>query len=398
MATDQQVVADVRMPRLSDSMEEGTVIRWLRATGDDVAVGDDLVEIETDKATMVFESDAAGTLVEICVGEGGLVPIGEVIARVGDPAGIDAARPAQRPEKAKVSPIARRIAAEHGIDLAGIRGTGPEGRIVKADVEAAVAVPDASPAEVDPPAQPVPATPPSPVPAAAPTAPGQRVALSRLQRTVARRMAESKATVPHFYLNAEVDMSRCAEARARLKATVPDGTDVPSFNDIIVKACAVALRAHPRANATFRDDEIELHAGVNVGVAVAAEHALVVPTIFDADAKGLSAIAAETRELAARVRDGAITPPELSGGTFTVSNLGMFGVTNFQPIINLGQAAILACGAIAPTVIDRGGHHVTAQMMQLTLACDHRVLYGADGAQFLAFVRTLLGEPTGLAL
>jgi pyruvate dehydrogenase E2 component (dihydrolipoamide acetyltransferase) len=211
-------------------------------------------------------------------------------------------------------------------------------------------------------------------------------------------MAESKATAPHFYLQSKIDMSRCFDARAQIKSSAREGEVLPSFNDMVVKACAIALREFPRANGAYRDGRWELHSRVNVGIAVAANEALVVPTIFDADQKGLTVIATEARALAARVRDGSITPPELSGATFTVSNLGMYGISNFHPIINSPQAAILGVGEITPTPVVKGGELSTAQLMGVTLVCDHRILYGADGAEFLARIRALLEEPLGLAL
>jgi pyruvate dehydrogenase E2 component (dihydrolipoamide acetyltransferase) len=435
-------MVDIVMPRLSDSMEEGTVLRWIRSQGDEVAVGDELVEIETDKANMVYEADTAGTLIEILAQEGDTLPIGEPIARVGEPgeapAGDGAGRkpepaeaepdeepeaaPAPEPEateaptataepppeapapappapagdgRVKASPIARRIARERGLDLTAITGSGPGGRIVKADVEKAKAAPADAP--------PAPAAPAAPTPGVQErpeTAKGQVevVELTKLQQTIARRMAESKATAPHFYLEAEVDMSRAFEGRARLKAQAAEGEPVPSFNDMVVKACALALREFPRANGAYRDGRVETYSRVNVGVAVAARDALVVPTVFDADAKGLRQIAAESRALAQRVRSGEITPPELSGGTFTVSNLGMYGITNFAAVINPPQAAILAVGSITERPVVRDGEIATAHLMPVNLACDHRILYGADGAEFLARVRELLEEPLALAL
>jgi pyruvate dehydrogenase E2 component (dihydrolipoyllysine-residue acetyltransferase) len=428
------VATDIVMPRLSDSMEEGTILRWIKSQGDEVAVGDELVEIETDKANMVYEADAAGTLIEILAGEGDTLPIGETIARVGEPgeAGGDGAAPKAEPEaqpedepaapepeaprapaataepaaaeqvapppsgdgRVKASPIARRIAQERGLDLAAIPGSGPGGRIVKADVERAVTAPEAVP---------TPAAPAAPTAGARErpeTAKGEveLVELTKVQQTIARRMAESKATAPHFYLEAEVDMSRAVEGRARIKAQAGEGEQVPSFNDMVVKACALALRDHPRANGAYRDGRVEIYSRVNVGVAVAAQDALIVPTVFDADLKGLRQIAAETRALAQRVREGQITPPELSGGTFTVSNLGMYGIANFAAVINPPQAAILAVGSIAERPVVRDGEIATAHLMPINLACDHRILYGADGAEFLARVRALLEEPLALAL
>jgi pyruvate dehydrogenase E2 component (dihydrolipoamide acetyltransferase) len=446
------VATEIVMPRLSDSMEEGTILRWIKGQGDEVQVGDELVEIETDKANMVYESDAAGTLIEVIAQEGDTLPIGEVIARVGEPgeAGGDGAakrpakteaaseedaeaepgdesggdgRPAEptpvtteAPERAaaaeapaaegdgriKASPIARRIAQERGLDLGAVSGSGPGGRIVKADVERAIeAGPAPAVAEPAPPkAAPAPAAPTAGVRERPETAKGEveTVELTKLQQTVARRMSESKATAPHFYLNAEADMSRAVEARSRLKAAASEGDVVPSFNDLVVKACAIALREHSRANGAYRDGRVEQYSRVNVGVAVAGRDALVVPTVFDADLKGLRQIATETRALAARVREGTITPPELSGGTFTVSNLGMYGISFFSAVINPPQAGILSVGAIEERPVVRDGEITTAHLMGLNLACDHRILYGADGAEFLGRVRELLEEPLGLAL
>jgi pyruvate dehydrogenase E2 component (dihydrolipoamide acetyltransferase) len=427
------MAVDVVMPRLSDSMEEGTVLRWLKSVGDEVKRGDELVEIETDKANMTYEATDEGTLVEILADEGATLPIGEPIARIGDsnekpsgdksPEGSEAGRAQRKPEpgpepqrepqpqqtaeqpspapsgngRVKASPVARRMARDLNVQLDSIRGSGPGGRIVKADVEAAAGgAPTAAPA---PPAEQAPSPQRAPEPA---TAKGevQVVELTRLQATVARRMAESKATVPHFYLDMEIDMTEAVALRKRLKEIASEDQPVPTFNDMVVKACARALREFPRANGSYRDGRVELYSRVNVGVAVAAQDALVVPTVFDADRKSLGEIAATTRELAQKVRDGKITPPELSGGTFTVSNLGMFGVTSFAAVINPPQAGLLAVGALEPKpVADRTTRRVVVRdMMGVNLACDHRILYGADGARFLGRVRELLEQPLALAL
>jgi len=433
------VATDIVMPRLSDSMEEGTILRWLKSPGDPVEQGEELVEIETDKANMVYEADAGGTLIEVIAAEGDTLPIGEVIARVGEPGeapsgdGASAKpkepsasepQPSPAPEEAaapqpaapqaeaqataaptgdgrvKASPLARRIAREKGLELAALAGSGPGGRIVKADVERAI---EAGPPPAAAPEAPPAAAPAGPTPGAAErpeTAKGSVSFedLTKLQSTVARRMAESKATAPHFYLSVEADMTRAVEARGRLKAAAGEGEPVPSFNDMVVKACAIALREHPRANGAYRDGRLELYSRVNVGVAVAARDALVVPTLFDADTKGLRQIAIEARALAQRVREATITPPELSGGTFTVSNLGMFGISSFAAVINPPQAGILAVGAIAEKPVVRDGELAIGHMMSMTLACDHRILYGADGARFLDRIRNLVEEPLGLAL
>jgi len=408
-------MAEIVMPRLSDSMEEGTVLKWMKGVGDEVAVGDELVEIETDKANMAYESDVAGTLTEVLAEEGETLPIGAPIAVVGDPdkgstvaaAGpVAAGDPPSPPvakassatvpptappgaptDRVKASPLARRVARDAGVDLASVTGSGPGGRIVKADVEG-VEAPAAEAPAAAPPVQ------------ETETAKGTTTyqELTRLQQVVSRRMAESKATAPHFYLQSEIDMSAAVAARGRLKALTPEGEVVPSFNDMVVKACALALREHPLANGSYKDGRFELYSRVNVGVAVAAQDALVVPTVFDADRKGLREIASDARRLAGKVRDGSITPPELSGGTFTVSNLGMYGVSNFSAVINAPQAAILAVGAIAEKPVVRDGEITTAYLLGVTLACDHRILYGAPAAEFLARIRSLLEEPLSLAL
>jgi pyruvate dehydrogenase E2 component (dihydrolipoamide acetyltransferase) len=435
---------EITMPRLSDSMEEGTILRWLVADGAAVARGDEIAEIETDKANMTYEADAAGVFRAIAA-EGDALPVGAVIALVlGDgeevPAnGVPAAAPAgpvagegdsaggaaevaspappagsaaaangvgaagsgsspsvpavgggsEAGARVKASPVARRLARELGVELASVAGSGPGGRIVKADVEAAAAAPAQAPA-------PAAATPAPSTPAPGGTGKGDVtvVELTSTQKTIARRMAESKATVPDFQVRTEADVTDLLALRAQMKAT---RESAPSVNDFVVKACGLALREHPRANGAYRDGAFELYGRANVGVAVAAEGTLIVPTIFDADAQPVTAIAQTTRALAARVRDGKILPPELSGGTFTVSNLGMFGVTSFTAVVNPGQAAILAVGAaVQRPALGADGALTTRSLMDLSLSCDHRILYGADAAQFLARVRELLQTPFAL--
>jgi pyruvate dehydrogenase E2 component (dihydrolipoamide acetyltransferase) len=479
-------MSEIVMPRLSDTMEEGTILRWLKHDGEHVARGEELVEIETDKAAMTYESDSDGTL-QTLAREGDTLAVGAPIARVGEASGetvathngspaaqkapvtpdtsdaqtaatvepdqlpaadadagqspsIESSPPPHSGGRVKASPLARRIAHEAGVDLGALTGSGPGGRIVKADVElagsspVAPATPAPAPAPVEPPSLASPSSLsevelPSVENVASAKGETATVELSRTQRTIARRMAESKATIPDFTLTTDIDMERCVDLRAELKrlsragdgrdraAAADNGQDeaavpasagrdktTPTYNDMIVKACALALRDHPRANGSYRDGRFELHARINVGVAVAAGAedptggALVVPTVFDADMKALGEIARETRTLAERVRDGSITPPELSGGTFTVSNLGMYGVRQFTAIVNPPQAAILAVGAVAPRPIVRKKKLVARQTMSVTLACDHRILYGADAALFLARIRELLEEPAALTL
>ncbi len=432
-------MADVAMPRLSDSMEEGTILKWLKSDGDEVSKGEELVEIETDKANMTYEADQDGPL-KIVAQEGDTLAVGETIAQIGggsngasaetapkeEPA-AEAEQPEPEPAeaqtataeaepapsrgngdggRAKASPVARRMARELGLELGQLQGTGPGGRIVKADVEAAakgdgaqVEAPAEAPA-AEPEPEPEKKAPPAVVSGEAQTGKGETSTqdLTRLQQTVARRMAESKATAPDFVLNVDVDMEEAVDLRKRLKAAAAEGQPVPSFNDFVVKAAALALVDFPRANGAYRDGKFELYSRVNVGVAVAGQDALVVPTVFDADSKSIGQISRETRALAERVRAGAITPPELSSGTFTVSNLGMFGIQSFVAVINPPQAAILAVGAMAPTPVVRDGEVVVRNIMRLTLACDHRILYGADAAEFLGRIRERLENPLQLAL
>ena len=442
------------MPRLSDTMEEGTILHWLKAEGETIARGEELVEIETDKANMTYESDQAGVL-HLIAAEGESLPVGAPIATVGDgggegagqtvlaaPAdGRDASKAAAhdaaaepgggagvRPganagtpqggttggpaaaagERVKASPLARRMAREGGVDLAGLTGSGPGGRIVKADVLHSEEAQEALSPPVPGGAPPAGTAPRAPEEIARAKGETRILELTRLQQTVARRMAESKATIPDFTLQIEIDMQDCVALRAQLKGLANPtetgehssaGTEaVPTYNDMVVKAVALALREHPLANGSYRDGKVQLHSRINVGVAVAADGALVVPTVFDAEEKSLGEIARETRALAGRVRDGSITPPELGGGTFTVSNLGMYGISSFAAIINPPQAAILSVGALAERAVVREGQIVARHTMSLTLVSDHRILFGAEAARFLARVRELLEAPAALTL
>ncbi len=392
------MAVEITMPRLSDSMEEGTVVKWHVGVGGSVEAGQALVEIDTDKATMLYEAEAPGTLLEILVGEGESARIGAPIARLGSPEEAAAREPAPaapspdekpvgrasgpdrqharaRPAagRANASPVARRLAGELGVELEAITGSGPGGLITREDVEAAARGGAA--------------------PAASPRGEARLEELSRVQRTIVRRMLEGSAT-PDFAVETEIDMTRCVELRAGLA----EGEEpAPSLNDLVVKAVALALRDFPRLNGSYTDRGFELYSRVNVGIAVATEDALIVPTIFDADAKTVAQIAREARELAAKVRERTISIAELDGGTFTVSNLGMLGVRRFLPIVNPPQAAILGVGEVrrAP-VADEEGRVVVRELMSATLVCDHRIVYGADGARFLARLRELLERPEQL--
>jgi pyruvate dehydrogenase E2 component (dihydrolipoyllysine-residue acetyltransferase) len=425
---------EIVMPRLSDSMEEGTIVSWLVAEGDRLEAGQPLAEIETDKASVTFEADEPGVVLALKVSEGSTVAVGVPIAVVGEageevggeraevpmeaaaaaaPRAVEtpsastatsapvipepqtpsrAAHPPQT-DRPRASPLARRIAAELNVDLSTLVGSGPAGRVIRSDVETAAAGTRQRPAAPrEPDESGGPASPPDPSKGETATQ-----ALTRLQQTVARRMAQSRATVPDIELRIEIDMSEAVALRERLRevADLP-----PSFNDFIVKAAGLALREFPRLNGAYRDSAFESYSRVNVGIAVAAEDALVVPTIFDADRKSLGEIAHEARTLASRVRDGSIAPPEVSGATFTVSNLGMHGVDSFSAVINPPQAAILAVGSLRrrPIVDEPSGELVARPTIIVTLACDHRIVYGVDGAQFLARLRELLQRPHALLL
>jgi pyruvate dehydrogenase E2 component (dihydrolipoamide acetyltransferase) len=391
------VAVEIVMPHLSDSMEEGTIVQWLVAEGDAVTEGQGMVEVETDKATVTYESELNGTVLAINAAVGDTVAVGTVIAVVrddnGGPTGaaVQATRATRTAgptsgRRVKASPLARRIAAELGVDLATLAGSGPHGRVIRTDVERSGACAEAAVAPT----------------AIAPAAPATdsargdttRTRPTRLQETVARRMAESRSTVPDFELRCEVDMTRAVALRTELREI----TDPPpSYNDFIVRAVALALREFTRVNGAYRDSGFEQYSRVNVGIAVSTDDGLLVPTIFDADQRSLTQIAATSRELAAKARDGSVSPAELSGSTFSVSNLGMYGLDSFTAVINPPQAAILAVGSVKPrAVVDDAGAVVARPTVNLTLACDHRILYGADGARFLTRVRDLLQKPVAL--
>ncbi len=445
------------MPKLSDTMEEGTVLSWLKADGDQVAKGEPLVEIETDKATMTVEAPDSGVL-RIIAAEGDTLDVGQPIAQIGDSAAavpatddpgatgviempdaptqeIEAVRAADAEpatgiptaddgtassissaftptdvsataERPAASPLARNIAAREGVDLATVQGTGPGGRIVKADVEGVLASggagsPGAAPGSVvPPPAPPVaspspPAPPPPPAPREVGAWPaGQRTPLTRLQRTISRRMDEA-TSVPDFTLERDVDTTALAAARADLRVALPEANR-PSVNDFVIRAVAMAARERPDMVSHIEGDDFVVPGSVDVGVAVAVPGGLIVPVIRHADAKSVPEIAAEVRDLATRGRGGDLRADELEGSVISVSNLGMFGIDRFHAVVNPGEAAILAVGrAVAkPVVVD--GHVVVRDIMTLSLSVDHRIAYGAEAATFLGRVAELLEHPAAL--
>ena len=410
----------VTMPRLSDTMTEGTVASWLKKVGDTVKEGDILAEIETDKATMEFESFYAGTLLYIGIKEGESAPIDSLLAIIG-PAGTDvnavlaaakggasaapaapaaaeapkaaeaptaAAAPAAADSRVFASPLAKKIAQDKGIDLSQVKGTGENGRIVRKDVEGftpsakpATATTAAAPAEKS--VAPVPY-----IPVGEEVT--EEVKNSQMRKTIAKRLSESKFTAPHYYLTVEVDMDNAMESRTQIN-NLPD-TKV-SFNDMVVKACAMALRKHPQVNTSWKGDVTVYNKHVHIGVAVAIEDGLVVPVLKFADNMSLSQIGVLVKDLAGKARNKKLTPAEMEGSTFTVSNLGMFGVEQFTSIINQPNSAILSVGAIIEKPVVKNGQIVVGHTMKLCLACDHRTIDGATGAQFLQTLKAYIENP-----
>jgi len=404
------VAAELTMPKLSDSMADAVILRWLKAPGESFRRGDALLEVETDKATVVYEAEADGAFEAILVPEGGTASVGQPIATLagGGPAVAEAAAttevaapvatqatseaaspvaPATNGAAAagarpNATPVARRTALELGLSLHDVPGTGPGGRITGDDVRRA-----AEPA----------GTAPAPATAADGRGDVTIVEPTPTQATIARRMAQSAATIPVFTVSVDADVSQIATQRRQ--ARDEGRAAAPSLNDFVVRAAALVLRELPRFNASWVDGRVELYSRVNVGVAVATDDALLVPVVADADRRALGEIAAETRRLAEAARSRALRPEQLQGATFTVSNLGMFGVRAFTAIVDPPQTAILAVGSARREALEDGAAGVTFRdVLTLTLSCDHRVVYGADGARFLSRLRELLEQPLALAL
>ncbi|KAB1153583.1 pyruvate dehydrogenase complex dihydrolipoamide acetyltransferase [Flavobacterium luteum] len=413
----------VTMPRLSDTMTDGTVATWLKKVGDTVAEGDILAEIETDKATMEFESFNAGTLLFIGVQEGQTAPVDSLLAIIG-PAGTDVSGIAQNYSKGEVpaaataekaetpvavaekteeaiqvvsdgrrifiSPLAKKIAEQKGINIALVKGSGENGRIVKSDIENFVptvaSAPQASSAAPIQKAE---------TPVAKPYVPSgevftEEIKNSQMRKIIAKRLAESLFTAPHYNLVIEVTMDEAMKSRATINS-VPD-TKV-SFNDMVIKACAIALKKHPKINSQWSADAITINYHVNIGVAVAVEDGLVVPVLPFTDGMSLSQIGASVRDLAGRAKNKKLLPSEMEGSTFTISNLGMFGITEFNSIINQPNSAILSVGAIVEKPVVKNGQIVVGNTMMLSLACDHRTIDGATGAQFLQTLKQYIENP-----
>jgi pyruvate dehydrogenase E2 component (dihydrolipoamide acetyltransferase) len=429
-------MSDINMPKLSDTMEEGTIVEWKKKSGDQVKSGDVLAEVESDKATFDLEADADGTL-QILVEQGVPAKIGAPIARIGDGGAAPQAeappkakpkepaapepeaeeqRPVQKPAspketapspppaaaqppprarggdaedgQVKASPLARRLADEMGVDLASVKGSGPEGRIVKEDVIAAGGTRQKSERRRPQ--------------AAAERAPGPDVEVvepNRMQATIARRMAESKSTVPEFQVTVEARVDLAVSLRQQLKDSVP-GAEKVTMTDFLVRACALALRKFPEVNSSWADGKFQRKRSVNIGLAVAPSQGmgLLVPVVHDADLKDIVQISIESRQVIERARSGRPAEGDLSGATFSISNLGMFGVDEFTAIINPPEAAILAVGAIKDVPVVEDGRIVPGKVMRMTLSVDHRVFYGATAAQFMAELKRLLENPVTLLI
>jgi pyruvate dehydrogenase E2 component (dihydrolipoamide acetyltransferase) len=438
-------MANVIMPKMGDGMEEGTLLRWLKQVGDQIEVGDPIAEIETDKVSLEIESTESGVLAKTLVAEGQAVPIGTSIAVVGaevasetpapvaeEPANAEAEEKAPEPvaaaasvaskpaeaaaprppsngasvpasapvrdpgDRLRASPIVKRLAEEHGLDLNAIVGTGPGGRIVKDDVMPFVTGAKQAPAAASAPAVSAPDA--APAPAAPASAAGTPREMSRIRKTTGRRMVEAKEQIPHFYVSTVVGMDAAADFRETVNAQAKDEASKVSFNDLIVKAAALALREFPNLNTSYENDTWYDHANIDINVAVAIENGLIAPFVRDADSKSLGAIARTTKDLIGRARNGGLDPSEYQGGTFTISNLGMFDVDEFIAIINPPQAAILAIGSIADVPMVSEGKVRTGKQMKVTLSADHRLTDGAEVARFLMVVKGFLENPMQLAI
>ena len=408
------MATNVVMPQMGYDMREGTVVRWYKQEGETVDRGEVIADIETDKATVEFEAYTGGVLGRIVAEAGIAVPVGELIAIITEPgesvpevaapaASPAPAAPAPAPAAAepeppaapaaasdggvRASPIARRLARERGIDLSLVTGSGPNGRITERDVENYQAAPAA--------AEPAPAAAPAPEPVAAPS--DSRIELSRMRQTIARVTADSKSTAPHFYVTAEIDMGKAMS----LRRDVNDESDPEnrvSVNDLMVKACALALAKHPKFNSFFRGDHLEVHGAMNIGIAIALESGLILPGVSNCESKSLLQIAAAAKDLIARANSGTLRNEEYSSTTFSISNMGMFDVESFTAIIYPPHAAILAVGSVKQQPVVRDGEIAVGTMMKATLSTDHRVADGAEAGQFLMEIKRVLENPVSLLL
>ena len=444
-------MAIVIMPKMGDAMEEGTLLKWLKSVGEEVSEGDALAEIETDKVTLELEAQESGFLTNMLVEEGAVVPIGAPVATIGAedevgkgadaaaaapeeaapeavsaPAEAPKAEPAAAPvaaaatasapatatapqvvnrapgERLRASPLVKRLAEEHSIDLNQVSGSGPGGRIIKNDIAPFLSgdqpAPKAAPAPVE-------AAPAAVAPTPAPTAPssgitpkGTKIDLARIRRTTGKRMTEAKAGIPHYYVSISVDMTDAITFRKQVNEAIGDAGPRVSVNDLIVKAAALALRDHPNVNTAFVDGDLYQQDSIDVNIAISLDGGLIAPFVPAADQKSLGTIARMTKDLGARARNGGLTPDEFQGGTFTISNLGMFDVDEFIAVINPPQAAILAVGSVQQVPVIRDGEMAIGNVMKLTLSADHRALDGAEAAVFLGTVKKYLQNPMLLSI
>lgn len=418
---------EVTMPQMGADMTEGTLLKWVKQVGDSVKRGEVIAEIETDKATIELEAYESGTMIKLVAQEGDVVPVGDVIALLGEPSeavpDVERKPPAEKPARraiepevkeraaagappapapagvstatetdgrVRISPVARRIAREAGLDVSALRGSGPDGRILRRDVEAAVAAATKGASRGGAAAA---------VPAAAVARPpvGPAEGLSKMRQAIARRMTLSKQTQPHYYLTLDIDMSAALAFREQFNASATDEQRV-SINDLVVKACAIALERHPKFNAGFSEEGLIHHERVNVCIGIALDDGLIAPALLDCQAKSLGRIAVESKDLINRARTGHLKADEYSDGTFTITNLGAFGVETLIGIINPPQAAILGVGSVMPQAVVRDGEVVVRQVMKVALSADHRVSDGAEGARFIKEIQALLEGPAALAL
>jgi len=419
------VIKELKLPKMSDTMDTGQITKWLVKEGDFIKKGDPIFEMQTDKVNLEVEALEEGVLLKIVGKEGEDIPVGQVIAYLGDegdkvsdiPAqpqegqekkqeteakteDVQMPKPSSAPdiqpeptpdipsmEKPKgdrifISPRARALAQREKVDYSAIKGTGPMGEIIERDIKeylAKSALQQPAPSKE----QAVPST----------AAQGQRIEMTGMRKVIAERMLASVAAAPHIYLTADIDMTQCRDMRTKINDSLADKGIKISYNDIIIKACALALKEYPYINSTLKDGAIILQDRINIGVAVSLADGLIVPVVRDTDKKTIVEISKEIKELAGKAREGKLMPDEFSGGTFTVSNLGMFDITQFTAIINQPESAILAVGAIKDTFVPVDGRPVVKPMMKVTLSCDHRVIDGAVGAQFLKFVKSMLENP-----
>ncbi len=431
----------VIMPKMGDAMEEGTLLKWLKAAGDEVAEGDPIAEIETDKVTLEIEAQESGFITNLLLEEGVAAAIGTVIATIGaedevgqgapesaapaaeapapaaEPAAASAPEPAPEPaqapaapvaapaqvvdrapgERLRASPLVKRLAAEHGIDLNQVPGTGPGGRIINKDIQPYVSGEKQAPVASGTAS----AAPTAEAPASAPAtaeSKGTLVDLARIRRVTGKRMTESKLGIPHYYVTASVEMTAALEFRSQINATLEASGTKVSVNDLIVKAAALALRDHPEVNTSWENDNLYQHDSIDINIAIAIDGGLIAPFVPAADGKSLGAIARLTKDLGKRAREGGLTPEEYQGGTFTISNLGMFDVDEFIAVINPPQAAILAVGSVHETPVVRNGKVKVGNVMKVTLSADHRALDGATVATFLQSLKGYLENPVLLAV